>query len=40
MGMYGLTYFITPEGRGRGGEEKGGGEREVWFVLFNDTWSQ
>ena len=34
------------EGGGEGGREKevggrgGGREREVWFVLFNDTWFQ
>ena len=40
VGMYGLIYFITPEGRGERVEEKGGWEREVWFVLLNDAWSQ
>ena len=44
-GMYGLTYSLHhPRGSGGGGgggeEEKGGREREVWFVLFNDTWFQ
>ena len=41
MGIYGLTYSLYhPRGVGEGGEEKGGREREVWFVLFNDTWFQ
>ena len=47
MGLCGYVWvnILTsspPEGRGGGGEGggEGGREREVWFALFNDTWSQ